>query len=76
MLYHSGMATDEERDILRRRLRRWGQQYRIRDQLVQEALRAGILIEEIHHSTGLARTTIDRIKEKDFPRVELQRGDR
>ena len=35
-----------------------------RDPLVLAALRAGISIEEVHMSTGLARTTIDRIKKE------------
>ena len=38
-----------------------------RDPLVLAALRAGVSIETIHMSTGLARTTIDRIK-KDAER--------
>lgn len=47
-------------------LRLWGKRQTTladqRDPLVRNALKAGISIEEIHKSTGLARTTIDRIK--------------
>jgi DNA invertase Pin-like site-specific DNA recombinase len=53
-------------DDLRAELRSWGRRQRNlateRDPLVQRSLKAGISIEEIHMSTGLARTTIDRIK--------------
>lgn len=56
------MATNEEREALRVRLRRWGRQQRERDPLVLAALAAEISVEEIHQLTGLGRTTIDRIK--------------
>jgi hypothetical protein len=66
MLYDSRMTTNEEREALRARLRKWGRQQRDRDSLVLAALTADISIEEIHQLMGIARTTIDRIREKDF----------
>lgn len=66
MLYDSRMTTNEEREALRGRLRKWGRRQRDRDSLVLAALTADISIEEIHQLMGIARTTIDRIREKDF----------
>ena len=65
LVYHSGMATEEEREILRTRLRRWGRQQRTRDTLVLEALAAGITKTEIHFMTGIGRMTIDRIADRN-----------
>ena len=62
LVYHSGMATEEEREILRNRLRRWGKQQRDRDPLVLASLAAGITKTEIHFMTGIGRMTIDRIE--------------
>ena len=57
-----------ERDALRAALRLWGKHRHNledrRDPLVRKALAAGISIEEIHQSTGLGRSTIDRIKKE------------
>jgi hypothetical protein len=61
-----GMGTTEKRDALRYDLRRWGEvqrgQSEHRDPMVLASLEAGVLKEEIHHLTGLGRTTIDRIE--------------
>jgi hypothetical protein len=62
------METTESQGALRSRLRQWGYQRRRlehgRDELVRNALEAGIIKEEIHALTGLGRTTIDRITER------------
>jgi DNA-binding transcriptional regulator YdaS (Cro superfamily) len=59
------MDENNEQGVVRAYLRTWGRRRRTleadRDPLVARALKAGISIEEIHMSTGLARTTIDRI---------------
>ena len=59
------MTANDDREILRFKLRQWGRRRRSleaeRDQLVRQALAAEITIEEIHQSTGLGRTTVDRI---------------
>jgi hypothetical protein len=59
------MDEDNEQGVVRAYLRTWGRRRRTletdRDPLVRRALAAGISIEEVHQSTGLARTTIDRI---------------
>jgi DNA invertase Pin-like site-specific DNA recombinase len=59
------MEAEDQPAILRAALRFWGRRRRAleaeRDALVQAALEAGISIEEVHQSTGLARTTVDRI---------------
>ena len=59
-------TEDEQRSILRKALRSYGNRRRSleteRDPLVRAALEVDISIEEIHMSTGLARTTIDRIR--------------
>ena len=56
------MATDKEREALRAALRKWGKQQRDRDPLVLASLAAGITKEEIHQTTGLGRSTLDRIE--------------
>lgn len=60
------MSTSNEREALSVALRSWGKRRRAleteRDPLVRQALAADITIEEIHQSTGLGRTTIDRIE--------------
>jgi len=59
------MDTNTDRETLSASLRSWGKRRRAleteRDPLVRQALEAHITIEEIHQSTGLGRTTIDRI---------------
>lgn len=63
------MATDDGRESLRAALRAWGKRRRAQDEkrdlLVLAALKAGISKEEIHQSTGLGRTTIDRIEKAE-----------
>jgi transposase-like protein len=59
------MSTNNDREVLSVVLKSWGKRRRAleaeRDRLVQRSLAAGITIEEIHQSMGIARTTIDRI---------------
>lgn len=59
-------AREAQREALAVALRSWGKRRRTleteRDPLVQRSLKAGVTIEEIHQSTGLGRSTIDRIK--------------
>ena len=59
------MTMNATANALRAELRSWGKQQRRlsagRDALVRRSLAAGITIEEIHQSMGIARTTIDRI---------------
>ena len=59
------MTANDDREMLRVKLRQWGRRRCAleteRDPLVIRSLEAGITIEEIHQSTGLGRTTVDRI---------------
>lgn len=59
-------TPDDQRRILRKALQSWGNRRRSleteRDSLVRAALEADITKEEIHKSTDLGRTTIDRIQ--------------
>jgi hypothetical protein len=70
MLYY--MESTDQPAILRAALRSWGRRRRAleaeRDSLVQAALQADISIEEVHQSTGLARTTVDRIGKEEVER--------
>ena len=66
------MSTDNDRATLSAALKSWGKRRHSleseRDPLVRRSLEAGISIEEIHQSTGLGRSTVDRIgKEKEPP---------
>lgn len=45
-------------------LKGWRAMHDQRDDLVREAHKAGISVLRIHHLTGIARSTIDRILEK------------
>ena len=62
------MSTSDERETARAALRSWGKRRRIleaeRDPVVTQALAAKISIEEIHKTTDLGRSTIDRIKKE------------
>ena len=62
-------TADEQTAVLRVALRSWGKRRRSleaeRDSLVRASLEAGVSKEEIHQSTGLGRTTIDRIEKGD-----------
>ena len=59
------MSTSDERETARAALRSWGKRRRIleaeRDPVVKQALAAGLTKEEVHQTTRLGRTTIDRI---------------
>jgi len=59
-------TADDQRRILSKALRSWGNRRRAldteRDPLILASLEAGITKEEVHQSTGLGRTTIDRIE--------------
>ena len=56
-----------ERERLEASLSKWAEDQAIltaqRNQLVTEALAAGVTKQEIHQRTGIARTTINRITE-------------
>ena len=56
-----------ERERIEASLRNWAETQALltvqRNQLVAEALAAGITKQEIHQRTGIARTTINRITE-------------
>lgn len=60
------MDENEKREAMKAALRQWGKRQqaltRNRDPLVLACLELGITKEEIHQSTGLGRTTIDRIE--------------
>ena len=62
----AAVARENKRDALREGLRRWGRVQRSqaehRDPLVLASLEAGITKEEIHQTTGLGRSTLDRIE--------------
>ena len=63
------MDDDEKREAMKAALRQWGKRQKAltlnRDPLVLACLELGISIEEIHQSTGLGRSTIDRIKKEN-----------
>lgn len=63
------MDENETKEGLSAALRQWGKRQKAltlnRDPLVLAALKHGITIEEIHQSTGLGRSTIDRIKKEE-----------
>ena len=54
-----------ERERLERALSKWAEDQALltvqRNQLVRQALAAGITKQKIHQRTGIARSTIDRI---------------
>jgi len=52
-------------DSARRALMEWAANDRRRDDVVRAALAAGVTKTEIHRLTGIARSTIDRIKERE-----------
>lgn len=60
-------SSPSDRILLVAELRRWAQNYSRRDALVMEAWKAGIPIIGIAESTGLGRSTVQRILRRGLP---------
>ncbi len=54
-------------DLARKDLRRWAKVYAERDQVIRQAARSGIGVNEIARITGLAKTTVLRVLHAEGP---------